>query len=147
MDTHPLVSQDIKESFSPVLPVAESGCPVDALLSLITGPWTAYIVWILGQGDSLRFSELKHSVHGISARMLTDRLRRLEQAGLVHRKQYLTIPPQVNYQLTNRGRELGAALSPLEETARRWHEEDSPRRQSSAAIEGASPSSTGWLRI
>lgn len=106
------------------VPVPESGCPVDALISLIMGPWTAYIIWVLLQHDSLRFSELKREVHGISARMLTDRLRRLEAAGLIIREQQLGIPPHVNYELTVRGRELEEIMRPLEALARRWFAED-----------------------
>lgn len=111
------------------LPVAESGCPVDSLISMITGPWTGYIVWVLLQHDSLRFSELKKEVHGISARVLTDRLRRLETAGLIRREQQLKIPPHVSYELTARGRELEEIMQPLEALARRWFAEDQRPRQ------------------
>lgn len=106
------------------LPVTESGCPVDALVSLIMGPWTAYIVWVLLQHDSIRFSGLLKEVHDISARVLTMRLRRLEAAGLVRREQHLGIPPHVSYQLTARGRELGKIMRPLEDLARQWFAED-----------------------
>lgn len=119
------------------VPVPESGCPVDALISLIMGPWTAYIVWVLLQHDSLRFSELKREVHGISARMLTDRLRRLEAAGLVVREQQLGIPPHVNYELTARGRELEEIMHPLEALARRWFAEDQGKSHADAGKHAA----------
>lgn len=115
------------------LPVAESGCPVDALVSLIMGPWTAYIVWVLLQHDSIRFSELMKDVHGISARMLTVRLRRLEAAGLVRREQHLGIPPHVCYELTARGRELDQIMNPLESLANKWFAEDQAARRATAS--------------
>jgi DNA-binding HxlR family transcriptional regulator len=101
----PRKTQQDSSQVQPVsLPVSESGCPVDSLVSLIMGPWTAYIVWVLLQHKSIRFSVLMKEVHGISARMLTVRLRRLESFGLVLREQHLGIPPHVRYELTARGR-------------------------------------------
>lgn len=115
------------------MPMAESGCPVDALVSLIMGPWTAYIVWVLLLHGSTRFSDLMKNVHGISARMLTVRLRRLEAAGLVRREQHLGIPPHVCYELTARGRELGQIMHPLESLANKWFMEDQAARRATAS--------------
>ncbi len=117
------------------LPVSESGCPVDSLVSLIMGPWTAYIVWVLLQHKSIRFSELMKEVHGISARMLTVRLRRLESFGLVLREQHLGIPPHVSYELTARGREFEQVMQPLETLARKWFAEDQAVRRAAAPAE------------
>lgn len=124
-----------KTSHTP-MPSAESGCPVDALVSLIMGPWTAYIIWVLLQHDSIRFSELMKDVHGISARMLTVRLRRLEAAGLVRREQHLGIPPHVCYELTARGRELELVMNPLESLANKWFAEDQAARRTAVSRAG-----------
>ncbi len=96
---------------------------MDALLRLLSGPWTTYILWLLRQRGVLRFGELRGSMPGISAKVLTERLRRLEAAGVVWREQAATIPPQVRYGLTGRGDELGAVLDGLEAVARRWQAE------------------------
>ncbi len=78
-------------------------CPMEGLLHIITGPWTIYILWFLSEHGDQRFGALKRLVPGISTRMLTERLRMLEHAGVVWRRQALTIPPAVTYGLTARG--------------------------------------------
>lgn len=98
-------------------------CPMEALLRLIAGPWTIYILWVLSERGKLRFGELRRAVPGISTRMLTERLRMLEAAGIVWREQAQTIPPAVTYGLTNRGKELRGVLDSLGEIARRWQQE------------------------
>jgi DNA-binding HxlR family transcriptional regulator len=99
-------------------------CPVDRLLNKISGPWTTYILWLLGRNAVLRFGELRAAMPGISPKVLTERLKRLEADGLVTRDQRPTIPPQVYYSLTARGQELRSILDALGETALRWTEED-----------------------
>jgi DNA-binding HxlR family transcriptional regulator len=97
---------------------------MDSILRLLSGPWTTYIVWILSERGIQRFGTLKRQVGGISTRMLTARLRLLEDSGLVLRHVVQTAPPQVSYELTARGRELGAALRQLNSVAERWQAED-----------------------
>jgi len=99
-------------------------CPMDALLRLLMGPWTTYLLWVLRQHGPCRFGELKRRVPGISSRVLTLRLRLLEQAGIVARDHQSTIPPQVSYSLTARGWELSQILDDLAVIARRWEAED-----------------------
>lgn len=95
-------------------------CPMEALLRLITGPWTIHILWVLSEHGPQRFGELRRAVPGISTRMLTERLRMLEQAGVLWREQAQTIPPAVTYGLTERGKELRGVLDSLGGIARRW---------------------------
>ena len=102
-------------------------CPVDGLLRLIMGPWTTYILWLLANEDTLRFGELKSRMPGISSKMLTERLRMLEGAGLVHRDYRPTIPPTVSYTLTPRGLELRGVLDGISAIALRWRDEDKAR--------------------
>lgn len=104
------------------LPESPKGCPMDALLRLIKGHWTPYIVWTLSTKGTLRFGALKREVAGISAKMLTERLRLLERAGIVHRHYETTIPPQVSYGLTDAGRELAGALDQLYVVACHWQD-------------------------
>ena len=104
-----------------------SECPMDALLRVLMGPWTTYILWILRSDGPTRFGELKRKVPGISAKVLTERLRMLEGAGLISRHHEPTIPPQVTYALDQRGLELSGTLDSLNAIARRWREEDAAK--------------------
>lgn len=106
------------------LPCPPNACPMDSILRLLAGPWTTYIVWILSERGNQRFGTLKRQVGRISTRMLAARLRLLEENGLVLRHVAPTTPPQVSYELTARGRELGAALAHLNGVAERWQAED-----------------------
>lgn len=102
----------------------EATCPMDRLLRVLTGPWTTYLLWVLTSNGPTRFGELKRRVPGISAKVLTDRLRMLEQAGVIDRAYEETIPPKVTYSLSPRGRELRQVLDGLNAIARRWAEQD-----------------------
>jgi DNA-binding HxlR family transcriptional regulator len=106
------------------LPCPGGKCPIDSLLRLLMGPWTTLILWTLHNKGEHRFGELRKTIAGISARVLTERLRMLEEHGIVYRHHVPVIPPQVSYGLTDRGRELRAVLQPLAEIAQRWQQED-----------------------
>ena len=97
-------------------------CAVGALLKVLEGPWTTYILWILSSQGPQRFGQLRRAIGGISAKVLTERLRLLEAEGIVHRDYRPTIPPEVTYSLTERGRELAHVLDALDTVARRWYE-------------------------
>ncbi len=75
------------------------------ILDRIGDKWTLYIVATLASGPR-RFNELKRSIDGISQRMLTLTLRGLERDGLITRTMFPTIPPRVDYELTNLGKTL-----------------------------------------
>lgn len=98
-------------------------CPMDAILRLLMGPWTTYIIWVLNDQGPQRFGVLKRSVPGISTRMLTERLRMLQGAGVIWREQAETIPPAVTYGLTPRGNDLRSVLDTLGTIAERWKAE------------------------
>ena len=108
-------------------------CPMDFILRLLMGPWTTYIIYNLRSAGPQRFGELKRRIAGISAKMLTERLRSLEEAGLIARHYEATIPPKVTYSLTARGRELEPALDLLAELGMRWLTEDSKSALAQAA--------------
>ena len=99
------------------LPASPMGCPMDALLRVLMGPWTTYILFVLRSNGPTRFGELKRRVSGISAKILTERLRMLEHAEIIRRHYTPTIPPQVTYGLTARGEELRAVLDDLNAVA------------------------------
>lgn len=81
-------------------------CPVKDILATYGDKWTMYTVLLLGQHQTLRFSELRGSISGISQRMLTVTLRTLEEDGMVNRTQFTQIPPRVEYSLTPLGESL-----------------------------------------
>jgi DNA-binding HxlR family transcriptional regulator len=101
-----------------------AACPMDYILRMLMGPWTTYIVYNLRTFGPQRFGELKRRVAGVSAKMLTERLRTLEGAGLIKRDYEATIPPKVTYSLTARGHELDEVLGGLADVAIRWQAED-----------------------
>ncbi len=105
-----------------------ASCPVDFILRMLMGPWTTYILYNLKTHGPQRFGELKRRVSGVSAKMLTERLRTLEGAGLVRRDYEATIPPKVTYSLTSRGHELDDVLGRLAEVGMRWETEDAALR-------------------
>lgn len=120
-------------------------CPMDALLQLLSGPWTTYLIWVLRNKSPIRFGELKREVPGISSRVLTQRLRMLEDAGIVYRDHKPTIPPEVSYGLTERGLELRVVLDDLAEIAQRWgivNEEAAVKKKAPAPQPGTEASAT-----
>lgn len=90
----------------------DPGCSVEAAVSLIEGKWKCVILYHLGEG-TLRFSDLRRGIPGITQRMLTNQLRELEIDGLIGRVIYPQIPPKVEYSLSDRGRSLGPILASL----------------------------------
>jgi DNA-binding HxlR family transcriptional regulator len=85
-------------------------------LARIGDKWTVMVVGALSQGP-IRYNEVRRRVEGISQRMLTLTLKGLEQDGLVTRTMYPTIPPRVDYELTELGRKLIVPLRGLYEWA------------------------------
>jgi len=85
---------------------------ISALLSRIGDKWTVLVVQTLGEG-SHRFNELRREIPSVSQRMLTLTLRNLERDGLVNRTVTPTIPPRVDYELTDLGRSLQKPICAL----------------------------------
>jgi DNA-binding HxlR family transcriptional regulator len=86
-------------------------------LARIGDKWTVMVVGALSKGP-IRYNEIRRRVEGISQRMLTLTLKGLEQDGLVTRTMYPTIPPRVDYELTELGRKLIVPLRALAKWAR-----------------------------
>lgn len=96
--------------------------PVGEILHQIGGKWTVLIINLLSAGP-LRFSEIKRQVGGISQKVLTATLRDLEMDGLVTRTVTPSIPPRVDYELTELGRDLQKPLDMLG----RWAVDNRPK--------------------
>lgn len=90
---------------------------VSAVLQRVGDKWTVLVVSMLGNGP-MRFNELRHAIGGISQKMLTTTLRNLERDGFVTRTVFPTIPPRVDYELTDLGRELLVPVTALGDWAR-----------------------------
>ncbi len=96
-------------------------CPVSILMSLLSGPWTLYILWVFCHKGPIRFGALRREIDGISTKVLTERLRMLETEGILYREYKPTIPPEVTYSLTPRGEELMDIIHQLDGLAQRWY--------------------------
>jgi DNA-binding HxlR family transcriptional regulator len=82
-------------------------CPVACTLSVIGSSWTCLILRDLLVNDARRFQDLQVSLDGIAPTTLSERLRTLEQHGIVERRFYSMSPPRADYVLTEKGRDLG----------------------------------------
>jgi DNA-binding HxlR family transcriptional regulator len=95
-------------------------CPdFHAAIELIGRRWTGAIVSALTEGP-MRFGELAKAIPGLSDRLLSQRLRELEKAGVVERTVEPGTPVKVSYSLSEKGADLGPAMTELREWARRW---------------------------
>ena len=94
-----------------------AACPSRAVLTRLAEKWTMLTIAALGEGP-MRFGVLRRRVEGVSQKMLTQTLRKLEADGLVLRRAYDEMPPRVEYALTPRGR----SLVPLIDAIKRWTE-------------------------
>ena len=107
------------------LPVDENiyktECPILYAMRIIGQKWKLPILWYIAASpdQTIRYKELERKVVGITATMLTKCLRELEADKLIHRTQYNTIPPMVEYSLADRGKSLIPAL----ESVYSWAEE------------------------
>lgn len=100
-------------------PCDDGSCPVSRALDALDGRWTILVVRDL-LGGTKRFGELRRSLVGISPKTLTDRLRNLEEHGLVERRIYAEVPPRVEYSLTESGRTLEPVLVALARWGREY---------------------------
>ena len=106
-----------------------SPCPMGGLLEVLTRPWTMHILWALSTNGPTRFGVLRRQIEGISSRVLTERLRLLEQKGFIYRDYEPSIPPSVTYGITKRMQDIQKVLGELDQLARKWQQEEVPTIQ------------------
>lgn len=99
--------------------MADESCPVAAAARLIGDRWTLIVLRDLADGPR-RFTELERSGEGISPSMLAQRLRDLEERGLLTRTSYPEIPPHVEYELTPKGADALPVIAALRAYGDRW---------------------------
>lgn len=92
-------------------------CPVETCLEMLSGKWKPRILWKIYQNEVMRFNELQRSISGgITAKMLTQQLRELEEDGLIDRQVYAVVPPKVEYRLSS----FGQTLTPVLDAIAHW---------------------------
>ena len=90
------------------------GCPLTECMALLRGAWATNVLWYL-RGGPRRFGELRADIPRISAKVLSARLRDLEDNGVISRSVLATSPPSVEYALTDLGRELMPVINAIAE--------------------------------
>lgn len=103
-------------------PPPPPGCPMAACMAVLGGAWTTSVIWKLSGGPR-RFGELYKDIPNISPKMLTTRLRELEQKGVVIREVVPSSPPSVEYSLSELGRELVPVINTIVRVGTRLREE------------------------
>jgi len=90
-------------------------CKVEEALGILVGKWKPIILLNLFNEGTLRFSELKRLMPGITQKMLTKQLRELEEEDIVDRIVYPEVPPRVEYSISEYGRSLQTVLNTMHE--------------------------------
>ena len=103
--------------------VLDPECPSRQTLELLADKWSMLIIVALDQKGTLRNSALKRALRDISAKMLTQNLRKLESSGIVNRISYNEVPPRVEYELTELGQTLIAPIRALSDWAELYYAE------------------------
>lgn len=98
-------------------------CPIKNVLASSLDKWSLFIMYNLGYFDTLRFNQLKSKINGISSRMLSATLKKLEANHIVHRQVYPEVPPRVEYKLTPFGKDLTDRVIDLSQ----WYLEEYPK--------------------
>lgn len=96
-----------------------SVCPIARTAEIISGKWTLLIIRDLASGVK-RFNQLERSLHGISPKTLSERLRSLEEEGVVMRQTFAEMPPRVEYSLTVKGLDLCNVIESMRSYGKRW---------------------------
>ena len=112
LDTYPMVRKLIRNQPEPE--IFTLNCPTQQVLDLIGNKWSVIIIYCLAY-QTRRYKQLERKIEGISQKVLTQTLRKLEKGNLVTRKVYPVVPPQVEYSLTPLGETLIEPLALLAE--------------------------------
>jgi len=98
----------------------EECVPIE-IIQLLSKKWALLILGSLVSSHKLRYSELFHKLKGISPKTLTERLRELENEGIIMREAFSEIPPRVEYSLTKKGTELALSSVHIINWAEKWY--------------------------
>lgn len=119
METTTMANPSVDDGFGHIY---EAACPCRDILDLVASKWSTLIIGRLEE-EPHRFGQLRRAIPGITQKMLTQTLRKLEQDGLVHREVHVQMrPPQVEYSLTELGQSVTEPLGAI----RDWAEQHLP---------------------
>src|SRR3989442_6172863 len=99
--------------------IYDTVCPIARTAEIISGKWTLLIIRDLASGVK-RFNQLERSLHGISPKTLSERLRSLEEEGVIIRQTFADVPPRVEYSLTTKGRDLVDVIDSMRTYGKQW---------------------------
>lgn len=88
-------------------------CSLGFAMSVIGSKWRAVILWHIMNASPIRYGNLKSRIRGVSHKVFTEELKHLEEDGLISRTAYATIPPKVEYAVTDLGQTLKPVLAEL----------------------------------
>ena len=111
---------------------APPSCPLSECMRLLRGAWAPNVIWYLS-GGARRFGELRHDITRISARVLSARLRELEEKGVVMRRVLDSSPPSAEYALTDLGLELVPAIQAIVAVGMKLKDAEKGRRRPARA--------------
>jgi DNA-binding HxlR family transcriptional regulator len=99
----------------------EFPCPIETIYQLIGGKWRTRIIWEIGSSeDGIRFNDLVSRLSGISPKVLSNELGRLEEMNILTRQDFKEFPPRVEYKLTS----FGESLQPVYFASLQWLDEN-----------------------
>jgi DNA-binding HxlR family transcriptional regulator len=114
-----MVRRAYNEAMRTMRPVHDEECAVACTADIIGAKWTAVLVHDLSEGPR-RFSDLERALPGISPRTLSERLRALDEEGIVERRSYPESPPRVEYELTAKGEALLPIIEAMRQFGHDW---------------------------
>ena len=120
----------MRKNLSPAPPEA---CPLLECMSIIGGAWAPNVIWHL-RGGPRRFSELRGDIPLVSPKVLTTRLREMEEDGVILRRVMPTSPPSVEYELTPLGARLVPAIEAIAEVGEELKKTRAKKRGKGAAV-------------
>lgn len=98
----------------------ELDCPISYTLSVLGGKWKWAILFLIFRDGVIRYGKLKDYLPSIAHKTLSQQLKELENSGMIHREQYIQVPPKVEYSLTKKGE----TLIPILQLMSQWGEKN-----------------------
>ncbi len=98
-------------------------CEIELTLEILSGKWKALIIWNLHLHEVIRYNEFRRLIPSITQKMLTQQLKELERYGIVLRKEYPSVPPMVEYELTEMGKELIPIMEAMDQWGKKYVKE------------------------
>ncbi len=121
-----ILKEKIKVFFAKTLKYdSQDFCPIRDVLANSLDKWSLFVLYNLGYNQVMRFNELKKRIDGISSRMLSTTLKKLEANGMITRMAYAEVPPRVEYRLTDFGKDFADRIIDLSQ----WYLDNYERKK------------------